>query len=341
MLLSNQVETTWNPKTKSYYESKGYVYTKMRDLFMVDVNDLPEASNCKVDVKCDYCGSISSIKWSDYTKMKSRNLYNKKDCCSKRECCEKKYKETCIAKYGVDNALKSDDVKEKIKRTNLERYGVENVFGSKDVQEKIKETNLDKYGFKNSMSNQDVKAKVAKTNLERYGVENVFASPDIKKKIRETNLEKYGVKVPTQNPEIKAKAVQTNLERYGEVSYGVIYSREHKKELSPTWKGGVEYHRVERSTYEYRIWRKGVFDRDKYTCQCCGDKSHKGHAVTLAAHHIKNWNDNKDYRYDIDNGITLCERCHLNFHSKYGKRNNTKEQLDEFIDKYGSDKKVC
>lgn len=308
---------------------------------MVNVDDLPETSNCKVDVQCDYCGNVSSIRWSDYTKMKLSNPYNQKDCCSKRECCEKKQKETCIAKYGVDNALKSDDVKEKIKRTNLDRYGAENVFASKEIQEKIKETNLNKYGFENSMLNPNVKAKAAQTNLKRYGVENVFASPDIQKKIRETNLEKYGVEIPTQNPEIRAKAVKTNLEKYGEVSYGVIYSREHKKELSPTWKGGAEYHRVERSTYEYRIWRKSVFDRDEYMCQCCGEKSHKGHHVTLAAHHIKNWNDNQDCRYDVDNGITLCERCHLDFHSKYGKRNNTKEQLDDFINQYNSDKKVC
>ena len=101
MLLSNQVETTWNPRTKSYYESKGYVYTKMRDSFMVNVDDLPKTSNCKVDVQCDYCRKVSSIKWSDYTKMKSRNSYNQKDCCSKRECCEKKQKETCIANMAL------------------------------------------------------------------------------------------------------------------------------------------------------------------------------------------------------------------------------------------------
>lgn len=33
MLLTNLVKTTWHPKTKKWYESKGYIFTKMRDFF--------------------------------------------------------------------------------------------------------------------------------------------------------------------------------------------------------------------------------------------------------------------------------------------------------------------
>lgn len=341
MLITKQVEITWNPQNKNHYAEKGYTYTKMRDTFIVDVNDLTESSNYRVDVRCDYCGHISSVRWADYTKMKKNNPYNQKDCCSQRECCEKKQKETCLRKYGVDNALKLEEVQDKIKHTNLERYGVENVFASKEIQEKIKNTNINKYGVKNPILNSDIRDKAYQTNLMRYGSENPFGSKEIQEKIRQTNLERYGVEVPTQNPEIHAKAVQTNLEKYGEVSYGVIWGKEHRGELSPTWKGGVAHHRVERSTHEYRMWRKAVFDRDKYTCRCCGDKSAKGHPVILASHHIKNWKDNPDCRYDVDNGITLCERCHLDFHSQYGKSSNTKEQLEEFINQHNSDKKVC
>ena len=343
MLLDEYVEIRWNPNNIKYYQSKGYKFTKKGDLFLVKIEDLSNSSSVRVRVKCDYnkegCKGVSYVRWADYIKIHKGNTINK-DCCNNRKCSDTKTKESNIIKYGCESVLSSDSVKNKIKETNIEKYGVENVFASEEIKEKIKETNLKKYGFENPNSNIDVRNKTIQTNLEKYGVENVFASEEIKQKIKETNLEKYGVEVPTQNPDIFAKCVSTCLERYGVPYYGAFYSSEHKGELSPTWKGGFEYHRVERSTYEYRDWRKQVFDRDLYTCQCFGYRNGIGleKVRELNAHHIKNWKNNEDLRYDVDNGITLCEKCHTAFHSKYGKRNNTKEQLEEFLN---LDKKVC
>lgn len=209
--------------------------------------------------------------------------------------------------------------------------------------QKAKESLVLLHGVDNARKIDGVNEKIAKTNIKKYGCANPFSSEQIKEKIKNINIERYGVKVPTQNPEIRAKGISTCLEKYGVPSYGVIYSREHKGELSPTWKGGVSYHRVERSTFDYRYWRKSVFKRDLYTCKCCGDKSGVGNKVELNAHHIKNWKDNEDLRYDINNGITLCDKCHIDFHSKYGKKNNTEQQLKEFLNNNSNiiDKKVC
>ena len=96
---------------------------------------------------------------------------------------------------------------------------------------------------------------------------------------------------------------------------------------------------MERSTGNYIHWRKGVFNRDGFICQCCMKRSTKGNALCLNAHHIFNWKDNPDLRYDINNGITLCIDCHKKFHKLYGKENNSKFQFDDFLNKYG--KKVC
>jgi len=54
----------------------------------------------------------------------------------------------------------------------------------------------------------------------------------------------------------------------------------------------------------YYGWRKLVFIRDKYKCTKCGtgDK--------LEAHHIKSYSKNKELKFDINNGITLCNDCH-------------------------------
>lgn len=196
---------------------------------------------------------------------------------------------------------------------------------------KSQESLLEKYGT-STLSNVDgVHEKRKQTNIEKYGVENPFASQEIQKKIRMSNKEKYGVEYTMQNKDIKEKSINTCIKKYGVSNYGSIYSSQHKGELSPTWKGGVKHHRVERSTFEYRQWRKNVFKKDSYTCQCCGDKSGNGHRVELCSHHIKNWKDNIDIRYDVENGITLCKVCHNKFHCLYVKRNNTKEQLVEFI----------
>ena len=73
-----------------------------------------------------------------------------------------------------------------------------------------------------------------------------------------------------------------------------------------SWKGGIS--RGYKEGYwskEYLQWRKLVFERDGYKCQVC----RKGGGY-LTAHHIKSWAHYPKLRFDIDNGITLCENCH-------------------------------
>lgn len=83
-----------------------------------------------------------------------------------------------------------------------------------------------------------------------------------------------------------------------------------------------------RDTAEIIHWRKKVFKRDDYTCQCCSSRN-----VILNAHHIRNYAEEKGLRLDLNNGVTLCSNCHTKFHKEFGYRNNTQEQLGEFIAK--------
>jgi len=53
------------------------------------------------------------------------------------------------------------------------------------------------------------------------------------------------------------------------------------------------------------LWRTAVYERDRYTCQRCGAKGGQ-----LNAHHIVPWCLSPAQRFDIDNGITLCVKCH-------------------------------
>ena len=65
---------------------------------------------------------------------------------------------------------------------------------------------------------------------------------------------------------------------------------------------------------DYTTWRTNVYERDCYCCQSCGDDS----GGNLIAHHIKSYKDHKDLRTELDNGITLCEPCHRDYHKEHG-----------------------
>ena len=104
-------------------------------------------------------------------------------------------------------------------------------------------------------------------------------------------------------------------------------------------KGFFALRKVIRELFEYKQWRKAVFERDKYTCQNCSDSS----GGNLEAHHKKTlglllntflreydqfspiddietlarlamkW----DPFWDINNGQTLCKECHKLTRSYY------------------------
>ena len=69
------------------------------------------------------------------------------------------------------------------------------------------------------------------------------------------------------------------------------------------------------------MWRKSVFERDGYVCQGCGfDKGKilEAHHIIFVSDCIKN--DQWELIFDIDNGLTLCKKCHKKKH-----KNNLKD----------------
>jgi len=100
-----------------------------------------------------------------------------------------------------------------------------------------------------------------------------------------------------------------------------------KGEKSHFWKGGItSKNLIIKCSIEFKLWRESVFARDNWTCKKCKEKGR-----TLHPHHIKNFAQYPKLRFNVNNGITLCKKCHGEFHKKYGIKNNTKKQLKDFL----------
>ena len=84
-------------------------------------------------------------------------------------------------------------------------------------------------------------------------------------------------------------------------------------------------HRYQLGGNNVRKWSKQTMERDNYTCQICNQL--RGN---LNAHHLNGWNAFPEQRFDLDNGVTLCNDCHKDFHSQYGYGDNTREQFNEY-----------
>ena len=85
-----------------------------------------------------------------------------------------------------------------------------------------------------------------------------------------------------------------------------------KGENHPNWNGGISILNDRHDSLDYKKWRQEVYKRDNYQCQICGSKN------KINAHHIYSWKFYPEKRYDINNGITLCEECHTKIHKKFG-----------------------
>jgi hypothetical protein len=193
---------------------------------------------------------------------------------------------------------------------------------SKETKEKISTT---KTGSKLSTEH---KRKIGLASKKCWG------NPEYSKKMSESRLEHI---VTKETAEKISKANKGKKRPIGFVAHNTFkkgftpWNKNKKSLISPeehhNWKGGITSEREKiRKSLENKIWIRAVFERDNFTCQKYGE-THGG----LNAHHIQNFSQYPEFRFAIDNGITLSKKAHEEFHKKYGYKNNSREQLLEFI----------
>lgn len=103
-------------------------------------------------------------------------------------------------------------------------------------------------------------------------------------------------------------------------------NRIQSKATDYNWKGGIAPVRKGiRSLKKYNDWRNSIFTRDQYTCQHCsqiGGDLNAHHIISFSSIIRKNNIDsvtkalNCNLLWDIQNGITLCRKCHDQVHIK-------------------------
>ncbi len=115
-----------------------------------------------------------------------------------------------------------------------------------------------------------------------------------------------GVKRTVEN----RKRISDTLKRRGIKPPRCPRERICRGEKHQWWKGGVTpINEAVRKSLEYRLWRKAVFERDNWTCVWCGAKD-----KTIQADHIQEFSTHPELRFAIDNGRTLCRKCHYKRH---------------------------
>lgn len=186
-------------------------------------------------------------------------------------------------------------------REKMSRIAKERGYGKWMLGKKLSEETCHKLSMK----------RKGKTYSEIYGEERA-AEESEKRRIGNVGKIKH-----YSSPETKER-LKSGLNRAGK-TYSEIYGQEQaivesdKRSIGhmKRWEGKERSGCRDKKNGEslYKSWRNSIFERDSYTCVECGKSS-----IEIHAHHIKEWAKYPEFRYDTDNGITLCIKCHSKKH---------------------------
>lgn len=173
---------------------------------------------------------------------------------------------------------------------------------SEKHKERIRKSRLGKH------LSEETKKKVAESQRgEKHHYFGKHLSEEHRQKLSEAHKDKV---LSEENKRKIGQALKGNKNSLGHRFSNEerrMLSKLHKGEKSHLWQGGkTPKDKLIRCNVEYRLWREAVFTRDNRTCQNrkCGSKEE------IQTHHIQSFARFPELRLAIDNGITLCKKCH-------------------------------
>lgn len=142
--------------------------------------------------------------------------------------------------------------------------------------------------------------------------------------------EYYGsIKDTEEYERIKKERATKAKERWKDEEYREAHSGKNHYRYNPnlTDEEREEEASIRKNNPNFKKWSKEVKEQADYTCDCCGKRGGK-----LCSHHLNCWNTYKEQRYELENGVCLCESCHKEFHKWMGGTNTecTKEDYINF-----------
>ncbi len=75
------------------------------------------------------------------------------------------------------------------------------------------------------------------------------------------------------------------------------------------------------------LWARIIKEKSLFKCQICGSGSNN------QSHHLDGFDEHPGSRLDINNGICLCEKCHIGYHEARGYDNNTRDDFNSYLKK--------
>lgn len=240
-----------------------------------------------IDCVCEHCQKVFAF-------PRYRLAYNRGRYCSKRCMYDAQKKQVSIVCGTCGKVFEMS----KFKSENASRKGVPAKYCSVAC----------------AHSNPDYRAAISKANQIPKPVTDrqraIYDSSEWRERVGRQSKERWA------NPEMKSRML-SGIKRRSQSEKWRSAAHFQKGKAHPRYKpnSGKSQRSIEYQRYEYKTWRKAVYERDNYTCQKCNKRGGR-----LEAHHIKPWSDYPEVRFDVNNGMTLCETCHAHEHKREPKR---------------------
>lgn len=363
MLINEKIKIVLNYRNYKHYRELGYEFSDEdwrdnKEIF-IDQSDVMHGIQRKIKLhaKCDYCGNDYYI--FPYYYYTAREIFES-DCCDCNDCRNKRKKEILIAKYGTTSMIDLSKINGFVLGRST-KYSIDDLYKMAEFKEYEIMSDLDEHIVVRDRINLKCKKHNSEfeTTIENFMNETRNNCPECRAEHlsevqRESTIEEVLEIMRSKNYTLISPNFIANCDEpiqyvcnkhpdYG-IQKTTLYGLKHyecncklchttRGEEHHNWKGGISSERdKEMSSFEYRRWVREVFKRDDYTCQCCGRRG-----SILNAHHINNYSSHPELRTDVNNGIVLCEQCHLNsypnsFHKLYGVYDNDLAQLQEYFD---------